>query len=119
MQKNIRKMMSARFQPVELAIQHMRDGRQRMPVLGMNMCEGPRDTRDSETACYFRILIDVVLIIVVNELVPERLAKNQPHDKGKKNADAGRGPGRIGFGQDWQWRIDIREIVSPFAPAEL
>ena len=42
------------------------------------MTECPGNTADAKTTCYFRVLINVMRIIVVNEVVPERLAKNKP-----------------------------------------
>jgi hypothetical protein len=39
MRQNICEMMSARVQAVQLVIQHLRERRQRVPVLGMNMGE--------------------------------------------------------------------------------
>jgi len=49
-----------------------------MPVHGMNVAECPGNTADTEPSRYLRIFIDVTRIVVVNEVVPERLTKNDP-----------------------------------------
>ena len=59
-----------------------------MPVLGMNMCERPGNTIDAKTVGYLDIFVNVARIVVVNELVLERLAKNDPRNCRQKNADA-------------------------------
>ena len=52
------------------------------------MSECPGNTADAKTTCYFRVLINVTRIIVVNEVVPERLAKNKPCKHARNDADA-------------------------------
>ena len=42
------------------------------------MSKRPGNTADAEPTCYFRVFIDVTRIIIVNEVVPERLTKNKP-----------------------------------------
>jgi hypothetical protein len=61
-----------------------------MPVQGVNMCKCPGNAADAKTTCYFRVLINVTGIVIVNEVMPERLAKNEPgkHSKGKTDTDS-------------------------------
>ena len=63
---------------MQLTIEHMCDRRQRMPVFGMNMSECPGEVREVDAAGDPSVLIDVTRIVVVNEIVPERLTKNSP-----------------------------------------
>jgi hypothetical protein len=63
--------------------------------MGMSKC--PVDILKVEAACYAFILIDVFLIIVVNELMPERLTKNNPRKYDKTNAQSGGKPTRVTF----------------------
>jgi len=49
-----------------------------MPVFGMNMSECPRKVREVDAAGDRSVLIHVAGIVVVNEVVPERLNKNGP-----------------------------------------
>jgi len=53
----------------------MCDRCQRVPVFGMNMSECPSDVREVNAAGDPGVLIDVARIVVVNEIVPERLCK--------------------------------------------
>ncbi len=59
-----------------------------MPVLRMNMSECPGNTGDVKAAGYPGILINIPRVIIVNEVVPERLAKNRPSQRCKSNANA-------------------------------
>jgi len=44
----------------------------------MDMRKRPGDAREVDTAGDPSVLIDVTRIVVVNEIVPERLTKNSP-----------------------------------------
>jgi len=44
----------------------------------MNMSECPGNAAEAEAACYFCVFINVTRIIVVNEVMPKGLAKNNP-----------------------------------------
>jgi hypothetical protein len=57
----------------------------------------PAEILKTEAACYPFILIDVFLIIVVNELMPERLTKNNPRKYDKTNAQSGGKATRVTF----------------------
>ena len=48
--KQIRQVMSARFQPIELAVEHVRNGRQRMPVPRMRLGERGFEASDGQSA---------------------------------------------------------------------
>jgi len=54
----------------------------------MKMTEGPGNARDVQTAGYPCILINIALIIVINEIVPEGLAENKPGKCREQNGDA-------------------------------
>ena len=68
-----------------------------MPVQGVNMCKCPGNTADAKTTCYFRVLINVMRIIVINEVVPERLAKNKPCQARQSDADGDAKPPAVDF----------------------
>jgi len=59
-----------------------------MPVHGMNMSECPGNTAEAKAAAYVSVFIDVTRIIIVDEVVPQRLAKNDPCKRFKRDADA-------------------------------
>src|SRR5437773_2031746 len=67
MKKYVSKMMPACLQPIELAVQHVCDCRQRMPVLSMDMTECPGNTSHVKAAGDFRILINITRVIIVTK----------------------------------------------------
>ena len=73
---------------MQLAVEHVCDCRQRMPVFGMDMRKRPGDVREVDAAGDPSVLIDVTRIVVVNEIVPERLTKNRPRKHCQSDADA-------------------------------
>ena len=38
----------------------------------------PDNAADAQSLSYVRVFVDVTRVIIVNEVVPERLAKNKP-----------------------------------------
>jgi hypothetical protein len=60
-----------------------------MPVHGMNIGECPCNTAEAEPGCYLRIFVDVTRIIIIDEVVPERLAKNKPRQRRESEAKTG------------------------------
>ena len=58
-QQNIGEMVAAGVEPEKLAIQHVRDRRERMPVLCVNVGERPGKSRRRDTARYNRLSVDV------------------------------------------------------------
>jgi len=81
-------MMRAWIQAEQLAIEHVRHRRERMPVLGMNMGEGPLDSGPRQPRAHVRIVEHVKRIVVINELVTECLPEHRPRKRDQKNTDA-------------------------------
>ena len=52
----------------------------------MGKCPG--NAADAKSVSYLRIFVDVTRIIIVNEVVAERLAKDKPDQAGQSDADA-------------------------------
>ena len=73
---------------MQLAVEHVCDCRQRMPVFGMDMSECPCDVCEVDAAGDPGVLIHVARIIVVNKIVLERLTENGPGKRCQSNADA-------------------------------
>jgi hypothetical protein len=67
-----------------------------MPVHGVNMGECPGNTAYAKAIGYLRIFVDIARIIIVNEVVPEGLAKNKPAQRRQSDADAYGLPATIG-----------------------
>ena len=59
-----------------------------MPVHGMDVGEGPRNPAEAKAAGYSGVFIHVARIIVVNEIVPQRLTKNDPRKRYETDAKA-------------------------------
>ena len=71
-------MVAPRIQTVKLAIEHAQNRRQRMPVRSVHMSERPQYSLRRETRGDVRVLVDVVVIIIADEFVMNRLAECQP-----------------------------------------
>ena len=61
----------------------------------MNMSECPNDVREVDAAGDPSVLIDVARIVIVNEIVPERLTKNGPCYDEETSAHADGHPRRV------------------------
>ena len=68
MQTDIDQMMCAGIQTEKLAIDHVRNRRQWMPVLRMNVSKCPGDTAPVQPGPDIRVLENVTTIVVVNEI---------------------------------------------------
>src|SRR4051812_14706456 len=68
-QENVRKMMPARRETKELAIEHVRERRERMPVLRVNVRECPAQRVRTQATGDGGILINVILVVVIDEIV--------------------------------------------------
>ena len=76
-------MMSPRLEAVKLAIQHVRHPCEWMPVARVSMDKSPLNIARSKTLGYSWIEVNVGTIIVVNELVAQRLAEYDPDESGE------------------------------------
>ena len=88
MQEDIGEVMAAGVKTEELAIQHVRQRRERMPVTRMSVRECPHDSMRSDTTGYDRISVNVSAIVVIDEVVAERLREDEPRNSAKQNAQA-------------------------------
>ena len=68
--KNIREMMTAGFEIEELAIDHVRNERERMPVAGPRVDKRLDESRQTQSRSDQRISVDVSFVVVVNKVVP-------------------------------------------------
>ena len=80
-QQDASEMVAAGVEPEKLAIQHVRNRRERMPVLRVNVGKRPRNSVQRDAARYNLFSVDVGVVVVIDEAVPKRLAKNQPRDR--------------------------------------
>ena len=86
-QKHVREMMTARFQIEQLDIDHVRDRRERVPIVFIEMRERPADSRQAQSARNLSVFVNVFVVVVVHEIVAERLAKDGPRERDQNGAD--------------------------------
>ena len=87
MQQNVREMMAARLEIENLAIDHVRDERERMPVARLNIDERPGETVKRYPLRHQRVSVNVGLVVVVHEIVAERLAEDDPDERDDPDAN--------------------------------
>jgi len=76
--KALDQMVPRRIESEQLAIQHVRNRCQRMPISGVRMCERRQHTVDGYARGDLRILVDIGLIVVADEVMTEGLPKHDP-----------------------------------------
>ena len=81
------KMMQARLYAEQLAIEHVRQGSDRMPIGGVKMSEGPCDVGEAEPAGHATGAINVIVIIVTDPIEARGLSEDNPDQRGKCEDD--------------------------------
>src|SRR5207244_2512343 len=71
----------------ELAIKHVRDRRERMPIVGMHVRECPQNVLPRQSCLNLRVLAHVNPVVVIDEAMAKRLPKNRERDRHQGNAD--------------------------------
>ena len=100
MEQDIRPMMPPRLESVELTIQHVRQEGEGMPVIDRNSAEGPLNSISGQARGDPRILVNVIIVVVVDEVMPQGLAKDDPDDqREEKRDDSDSGDNVIGPGR--------------------
>ena len=87
MQEHVHQMMRARSHAEQLAIEHVRHRREWMPVVGMNVGERPDHVLPIEPGLNPRIVAYVNGVVVIHEVVPERLPENHKRDRDQREAN--------------------------------
>ena len=80
-------MVPGRVQTIELAVHHMRDPGQRMPVAGVAALEGPEQAGPGQPGFDVGIIADVVGVIEVNELVASDRPISDPGRQDEQGAN--------------------------------
>src|SRR5438128_11226304 len=79
--------MSAGAKSPQPAIQHMRHSRQRMPIAGMLAAKCVDKSVDAQPTGDGRIRINVPIIVEIDEVVTDSLAKHQPRNCNQENTN--------------------------------
>ena len=80
-------MVSSSVQTVKLAVQHVRKRRQWMPVVEVQVREGPDQAIQTQAASDDRIFIDILVIVKVDEVMMQGLAEYRPNAKPEGETD--------------------------------
>src|SRR6266542_4774395 len=78
-------VIPGRLQSVQLTIQHVRNDCQRVPISTNSVCECPPYVLQRKAPRYFRIIVNIEFVVVVDEIVCKRLTENQPGDHGENS----------------------------------
>jgi len=97
-------MMRAWIHAEQLAIEHVRNRRERVPVLGMNVGERPQDASPGQARAHVRVVEHVKRIVIIDKLMAKSLAEHRPRDRNQKTADAEQRPARVFGAHRWQFR---------------
>ena len=79
--------MTRRIQTEELAIQHMRNRGQRMPVSSMEAKKRRDQTVARQTRRNLRVFVNIILVVVLDKGMAERLPENGPRQRGQRQID--------------------------------
>ena len=74
MKQRVHEQVAAGIKTEELAVEHMGNPGERVPACGMKRREGPSYSLRGQAAAYHRVVPDVVIVIVVDELMTQDLA---------------------------------------------
>ncbi len=88
MQEDIGKVMTAGLKPIKLAIYHVGNERQRMPIVRIAIEERAAKAVPGQSAANQRIAVDVNFVVETDEIVPEGLSKNGPNQNHNRAADS-------------------------------
>ena len=86
-QQHIHKMMRTRLQTEKLTIQHVRHGRERMPIMGMDVGERPSNALPAQSGTNVVIFADVNRVVEVDEVMADRLAENRPRNRDQRGTN--------------------------------
>ena len=99
MQEHISEVMTAGLESEQLAVEHVRNRRQRMPVSCVSMGKCADEAIGREALCDPRVFVHVHVIIEVDEIVPKSLTENNARKHRETDANAGNYPVAARFGE--------------------
>ena len=90
MQEQAGNVMAGRLQMVKLAVQHVRQPRQRVPVAGVQCRKRPLYALGRQPRLHSRIAADIIRIIQVNKTEPAHRPIGASRDERQEHADQNR-----------------------------
>ncbi len=88
-EQHARQVVTRRLQPIELAIQHVRQDRERMPVGRHRVAKGPAHAAPGQTTLHLRVPGDKGAVIETQEFVANRGQECPGHDHKEQHTDGG------------------------------
>ena len=88
MQKNIREMVTTGVETKQLAVDHVRERRERVPIVPMPSSKCVDDAVNTQSMSDVRIGINIFAVVVVDEVVTDGLRKHQPGNGDQENTNA-------------------------------
>src|SRR5271157_1687209 len=86
-QDRARQMVAAGLQFIKLAVQHVREPGQRVPVAAAIRGEGPGSPCAGQAPANMRVLVNVISVVEVDKVVRQRLCEDEDHRQQEKPAD--------------------------------
>ena len=83
--------MATGFQSIELAVHHVRNDCQRMPVSRLQIYECLRQSPPGDSRTDKRIAVNVGAIVVIHEIEPECLSEHKPNEGKETEANQNSG----------------------------
>ena len=84
MNERVHEQMPTGIETKELAVEHMREPGERMPVRGVKSSESPGNPFQRQAAADHGIVPDVKIVIQADELMTDHLAVNRESDNGQR-----------------------------------
>ena len=86
-EQEVRQVMAGGLEAVKLAIQHVGNPSERMPVAGVAAGERPVERVRRDASLHGRILHDVLQVVVVNKIVADHRAEHDQRPQRQGQAD--------------------------------
>ena len=109
--------MAARLQAPELHVRHVAEPGERMPVGGMARNEGPADARRVQASADVGVGRHVLVVVVDEELVPQRGQKRHEGQQGQRGSEDERPAAGKGVAHAMEAGIVTRGYGGPRLPA--
>src|SRR6516225_1655246 len=93
--------MASRTQSPQLAIQHVRNPGERMPVANVTVTEGPADFSSREPRTDVRVFGYVGFIVEIDEFMPENAGIDGKGDECQTEANKERAGSRLSLRRNW------------------
>ena len=116
-QQNIGEVLRTRLQTEDLAVDHVRNDCERMPITRLHINKGLRQSMQAQPSFDQRIVVDVRLVIVIDEVERQRLAEDDPdqgHDSGANGQTLQSGRGTFIYRHSLH--LHRRQFIPELAP---